>query len=163
MSNIPVPEPEKEPPNGGSSAIPSTTTVPRFSIASSSDPIEVAPDKNQLAIDNKKLEILNFEHLSKRRAFYFVLIVSSLMFIVGTAMFCEVSRRMFGWQTLLVLLSFFTPATVILTVLIRAVFSSANEKKDESKKDESKKDDFGDLIPLGPTAKLMAELLKAAK
>lgn len=156
MNEIPVPDPDKGPPSGGLSS--GAQVIRPVSITASSDPIEVKEDKNQLAMDNKKLEILSFEATSKQRAFYFVLIVSSMLFIAGTAMFCEVSRRMFGWQTILVLLAFFTPATVILTVLIRAIFSSAADKKDESKKD-----DVGDLIPASSAAKLIAELYKAVK
>lgn len=156
MSEIPVPDLGKGPPLGGPSS--STQAIRPVSITASSDPIEGQEDKNQLAMDNKKLEILSFEAIAKRRAFYFVLIASATLFVGGTAMFCEVSRRMFGWQTILVLLAFFTPATVILTVLIRAIFSLAAEKKDDSKKD-----DAGDLIPASSAAKLIAELYKAVK
>lgn len=153
MSDIPVPDPGKGPPIGGPSA--AHKTLKQHSIAASSDPIEAPVSRKQEAIDSKKLEILNFEHQSKVTAFRYVLFTAAILFVCGAAMFCEASRRMFGWQTILILIAFFAPATIILTFLIRAVFSASGEKKEDAKKD-----DLSDMVPSAAVIKLIAELMK---
>lgn len=70
-------------------------------------------------------------------------------------MFACMSRWMFGWQTILILFAFFTPATVVLAFMIRAVYSSGKEKA------EDKKDDLSDMLPSSAVAKVLAEVIKA--
>ncbi|OWG18331.1 hypothetical protein KDK82_1810 [Delftia sp. K82] len=68
---------------------------------------------------------------------------------------------MFGWQTILILFAFFTPATILMTVLVRAIFPA--EKKSEEKKGEDKKDELSDMLPSSAVVKLLTELIKTTK
>lgn len=113
-------------------------------------------DPNLWALDNAKLAALSFGHKAKVRAFYFTLTVSALLFIAGTIMFACMSHWMFGWQTILILFAFFTPATIVLTILIRAIYMGDKEKA------EDKKDDLSDMLPNAAVVKMITELLKAS-
>lgn len=141
-------------PSAGSTTVP--PVPPLKNPGASSDPVEGAPpDPNLRALDNAKLAALSFGHTAKIRAFYFTLSVSALLFIAGTIMFAYMSHWMFGWQTILILFAFFTPATLVLTILIRAIYPADKEKT------EDKKDDLSDMLPNAAVVKMIAELFKA--
>ena len=151
MSDLPpVPEPKQ---NGGNSSAP-----PLSGVGPGSDPIETGPtDPNTAAVDNAKLYALAFAHKAKKHAFYFGLGAVTFLFIAGCVFFWCVSHWRYGnlgWHSILILLAFFTPATIVTTVLIRAVFPP------ESTKDDAKKDDFSDMLPSAQVAKLFTELVK---
>ena len=113
-----------------------------------------------MANDNALLKALSFAYKSKVQAFYFSLVAVALLFITGTAMFwCVNSWRYgsMGWHAIFILLAFFTPATVIITVLIRVIFAS------DPSKDDAKKDDLADMLPSAQVIKLVSEALKANK
>lgn len=133
------------------------TTKPRaLGVGSDYDAVETgAVNPNQQKVDAAKLKGIEFEHQAKTHAFYFTLAAAALLFAVGAFMFYHASHRMFGWQTILILFAFFTPATIILTFLIRAVFTAASDKKDEAKKD-----DLTDMLPSAAVVKLITELFK---
>ncbi len=131
-------------------------------LGSISDPIERGPlDRQATAVDNAKLRDLNFAYASRVHSFYFVLAAAASLFIGGAITFVCMSTRMFGWQTILILFAFFTPATILMTVLIRAIFPA--EKKSEEKKGEDKKDDLSDMLPSSAVVKLLTEVLKSAR
>lgn len=101
-----------------------------------SDPVESPNTLNTLTTDNKKLEMLSFEHDSKVTIFYFGLSAAGVLFTVGCLLFFYMSHRMFGWQTILILFAFFAPATIIIVAMIRAVYASlAADKATASSED----------------------------
>lgn len=126
-----------------------------------SDPIEsTVLDSQAIKTDNAVLTSLRFAHQSKVHAFYFSLGAVTFLFLVGTLIFWCVSSWRYGsmgWHAIFILLAFFTPATVIVTVLIRVIFAS------DSSKDEAKKDDLADMLPSAQVIKLVSEALKANK
>lgn len=127
-----------------------------FSVGSDYDAVEGgAANPNQQKVDAAKLKAIEFEHQAKKHAFYFTLIAAAALFVCGAFMFYHASHRMFGWQTILILFAFFAPATIVLTFLIRAVFTAISDKKDDSKKD-----DLTDMLPSAAVVKMIAELFK---
>ncbi|WP_143044686.1 hypothetical protein [Delftia lacustris] len=155
MTDIPPVPPALE--NGAGGLKPPAKADP----GSISDPIERGLDPGSIAVDNAKLRDLNFAYSSRVHSFYFVLAAAASLFIGGAITFVCMSARMFGWQTILILFAFFTPATILMTVLIRAIFPA--EKKSEEKKGEDKKDDLSDMLPSSAVVKLLSEVLKSAK
>lgn len=123
-----------------------------------SDPVEgVGSDPQKTAVDNAKLAGIQFVHTAKVRVFYFGLCASAALFIAGTLVFLCMSRWMFGWQTILILFAFFTPATIVISALIRSVYAA------ESSKEEPKKEDISDMLPSSVVAKIITEALKPGK
>lgn len=145
--------PVPEEPKGSSSPVSKPLIIGATS--SDYDAVETgALDPNQKKVDDAKLKAVEFEHEAKVQAFYFTLVVSASMFAAGAFMFYHASHRMFGWQTILILFAFFTPATIILSFLIRAIYVSATNKP------EDKKDDLSELVPVSAATKIAVEVVK---
>lgn len=125
---------------------------------SASDPVEKELDGQKKEVDDTLLGILSFQKMAQKRAFNLACWIVGILFLLGTAIFICLSSKLWGYSTLLswrltlVLFAFFTPATVIFIIIIRAVFQTT--------KDSEKKDELTDMLPQAVAMKLIAEIFK---
>lgn len=94
------------------------------------DAPEAPMSQETLAADNSLLRLRGHEYTAKRVVLLVGAFLPIALFLAGVVMFMHVygATAIFGWEKVLLLLVFFTPATIIFGVLIRAVYAVQDAK-----------------------------------
>lgn len=139
----PVPEPEESASAKSGGAVPPSASA-------AFDAPEAPVSSATLQADNSLLKLRTQEYEARQTVLCTAVIMSVLLFIAGFVTFWIVcyKTQFFGWDKITLLIAFFTPATIILGVLIRAVYTS-------------KKEDTQDALPHAEIWKAIAELSKS--
>lgn len=120
----PVPDP-------ASGTVPFSTLPPN---ARANDAVERGVSEQGIAVGNSLLKLQTQEFNARQWVLFFGLGLTCALFISGIVLFLLVcyKTRIFSWDKILLLFVCFTPATIIFGVLIKAVYASQSDKKDDS-------------------------------